>query len=103
MKTKSDIIHKKTTYGELRDFLASLGFEEIKRSGHVVFRNTDFDSLITLPRHRRDKFVESRHLAMVRGNLIGKGVLRKDEQAGLGDSEEDRISELSDDMWLYGR
>lgn len=30
-------------------------------------------------RHRRDKFVESRHLAMVRGNLIGKGDLRKDE------------------------
>lgn len=79
MKPKSDIMPKKTTYGELGKFLASLGFEETKRSGHVVFRNTDFDSLIALPRHREDKFVESRHLAMVRGNLIGKGVLSKDE------------------------
>lgn len=70
---------KNTTYGELREFLASLGFEETRRSGHIVFRNADFDSLITLPRHRGDKFVESRHLAMVRGNLVGKGVLGKDD------------------------
>ncbi|QTA84967.1 hypothetical protein [Desulfonema magnum] len=78
---------KKVTYGELGEFLASLGFEEIKRSHHIIFQNTDFDSLITLPRHRRNKIVESRHLSMIRGNLVGKGVLNKDMFHNFGETE----------------
>ena len=62
------------TYGELGNFLISLGFEEIERSAHTVFRNNKFDSLITLPRYRKNKVVEPRHLSMIRVNLTGKAI-----------------------------
>ncbi|MCP4345838.1 MAG: hypothetical protein GY795_09965 [Desulfobacterales bacterium] len=67
-------ISKKITYGELEKFLISLGFEETKRTGHTVFLNNEFDSLITLPRYRKNKLVESRHLLMIKVNLAGKGI-----------------------------
>jgi len=62
------------TYGELETFLISLGFEETKRTGHTVFRNNEFDSLIALPRYRKNRPVESRHLLMIKVNLAGKGI-----------------------------
>jgi hypothetical protein len=64
----------KITYGKLRNFLISLGFGETERTGHTVFRNNEFDSLITLPRYRKNKIVEPRHLSMIRVNLTGKGI-----------------------------
>ena len=64
----------KITYGDLGNFLTSLGFEEIRKTGHTVFRNNEFDSLITLPRYRKNRHVESRHLLMIKVNLTGKGI-----------------------------
>lgn len=64
----------KITYGELGNFLISLGFEEIEKTGHTVFRNNEFDSLITLPRYRKNRLVESRHLSMIKVNLTGKDI-----------------------------
>ncbi len=64
----------KMTYGKLENFLLSIGFEEIERTGHTVFRNDEFNSLIALPRYRKNKLVEPRHLSMIRVNLTGKGI-----------------------------
>lgn len=72
---------EKITYGELENFLISLGFEEIERSGHTVFRNNEFDSLIALPRYRKNRLVESRHLSMIKVNLTGKGIPGSDSLA----------------------
>jgi hypothetical protein len=71
--------HSKITYGELENFLLSLGFEEIERPDHTVFRNKRFDSLITLPRYHKSKFVEPRHISMVKVNLTGKDVPGRDQ------------------------
>jgi len=62
------------TYSELGNFLISLGFEKIERTDHTVFRNNEFDSLITLPRYRKNRLVEPRHLSMIKVNLTGKGI-----------------------------
>ncbi len=76
----------KITYGKLGNFLISLGFKEIERTGHTVFRNDEFDSLITLPRYRKNRLVEPRHLSMIRVNLTGKGIPDGDS-FGIGKSE----------------
>ncbi len=66
---------KKIVYGQLHDYLTSLGYEREVFPTHVIYRNPEFELPIILPKTSRKDEVSSFNLTSVKGILKMDGVI----------------------------
>jgi len=62
------------TFDQLSQVLALLGFEVRDMPDFIMFRNTEFDAVIALPREDASATLRPLHLAAARATVAGKGV-----------------------------
>ena len=66
---------KKIVYGQLHDYLTSLGYEREVFPTHVIYRNPEYELPIILPKTSRRDEVTSFNLTSVEGILKMDGVI----------------------------
>ena len=62
------------TFDQLSQVLALLGFDERDMPEFIMFRNAEFDAVITLPREDATATLRPLHVAAARATVAGKGV-----------------------------
>lgn len=72
-------MERKISFGELRDFLESLGFTESVQTTHLVFEHAASETMLIFRRYRRREAVTAANLTAARKLLDEKGLIPADE------------------------
>lgn len=62
------------TFGQLKEVLASLGFEQRETDEFTAYQEADHDALIILPRMSPEAIVGDPYLVAIRSTVTGRGV-----------------------------
>jgi hypothetical protein len=72
-------MEQKISFGDLRDFLESLGFIESVKPTHLVFEHAATETMLIFRRYRRREAVTPANLTAARKLLDEKGLIPADE------------------------